>query len=128
MRVDVLAAVEFFVVIWFRCSGRILFVDEASGRAVENCLHSVSSIPLQRWQEVAVGAAVRPQAMTTKAFTQESAAGPAIDGRGALDRVAKRIWSLSRQGVVAGPITVPAWYDVPRQWFDAEPPPTRLLT
>ena len=37
------------------------------------------------------------------------------------------VWSLSRQAVVAGPIAIPGWYNVPRQWFNAEPPPTRLL-
>lgn len=38
------------------------------------------------------------------------------------------IWSLSRQAVVAGPITIPGWYFAPRQWFYPMPPPTRLLT
>jgi hypothetical protein len=36
------------------------------------------------------------------------------------------IWSLSLQAVVAGPIAIPGQYDVPRQWFGAGPPPTRL--
>ena len=42
-------------------------------------------------------------------------------------RSAIYIWSLSRQAVVAGPITIPGWYNSPRQWFRSAPPPTRLL-
>jgi hypothetical protein len=38
------------------------------------------------------------------------------------------IWSLSRQAVAAGPVTVAGWYNRPRQWLNSWPPPTRLLS
>jgi hypothetical protein len=38
------------------------------------------------------------------------------------------VWSLSRQTEVAPPITIPGWYNRPRQWFNPTPPPTRLVT
>ena len=38
------------------------------------------------------------------------------------------VWSVSRQVAVAGPITIPGWYNRPRQWFNPTPPPIRLLS
>ena len=38
------------------------------------------------------------------------------------------VWSLSRQALAAGPVTVAGWYNRPRQWLNSWPPPTRLLS
>jgi hypothetical protein len=38
------------------------------------------------------------------------------------------IWSLSRQAEVASTGLIPGWYTSPRQWFQAFPLPSRLLT
>jgi hypothetical protein len=73
-----------------------------------------------------------PQALAQPVFLRWLDDDLVLESRSISDPVGYRtdvyIWSLSPQAMATGPITIPGWYNGPRQWFNPRPPPTRLLT